>query len=256
VVRQVVEELLKRLRFPMEQAIAGSLHRATRVKRPRHKEINWQRTIYSNLKHYQPSHKSIIPETMIGYGRKRSSLKDIIICIDQSGSMAASLVYASLFGAVMASLPALATHMIFFDTSVVDVTNQLDDPVELLFGVRLGGGTNIDRAIGYCQQLVTRPRDTILILISDLFEGGSKEQLYRRTADLTASGVQIISLLALNDEGAPNFNREVAGQLASLQIPAFACTPTLFPDLMAAALHGRDLRHWATNNDIVVAPNN
>ncbi|MCB0033606.1 MAG: VWA domain-containing protein [Anaerolineales bacterium] len=256
VVQQVVDELLERLRFPMQQAIEGSLHRATRTKRPRHKEINWQRTIYTNLKHYQPSHNTVIPETMIGYGRKRTSLKDIILCIDQSGSMAGSIVYASIFGAVMASLPALTTHMVLFDTSILDMTNQLHDPVDLLFGVRLGGGTNIDRAIGYCQQLITRPRDTILVLISDLFEGGNKESLYRRVAELTSSGVQVVVLLALNDEGAPSFNREVAHKLLEYDIPSFACTPDLFPELMAAVLHGRDIRQWAASYEIVTAPNN
>lgn len=256
VVQRVVDELLKRLRFPMQQAIEGSLHRATRTKRPRHKEINWQRTIYTNLKHYQPSHSTVIPETIIGYGRKRTSLKDIILCIDQSGSMAGSIVYASIFGAVMASLPALTTHMVLFDTSVLDMTSQLSDPVDLLFGVRLGGGTNIDRAVGYSQQLITRPRDTILVLISDLFEGGNKESLYKRVAELSSSGVQVVVLLALNDEGAPSFSREVARRLLEFDIPSFACTPDLFPELMAAVLHGRDIRQWAASYDIVTAPNN
>lgn len=253
IVQEVVDEVLKRLRFPLEQAVKGSLNRATRTRRPRHKEINWNQTVHRNLKHFQPKYNTVIPETMIGYGRQRSSLKDVILLIDQSGSMAKSVVYASIFGSVLASLPSLKTHLILFDTAVVDMTHQLQDPVDLLFGVKLGGGTNINRALGYAQQLMTRPRDTIIVLISDLYEGGSKDALYRRVLDVTDAGAQLITLLALNDEGAPRFSREVAAQFAAFEAPAFACTPDQFPELMAAALHGRDIRQWAAAHDIVTA---
>ncbi len=256
IVRQVVEELKKKLEYPLQQAISGSLHRALRTRRPRHKEINWQRTIHANLKHYQPDYKTIVPETLIGYGRKRSSLRDIIIAMDTSGSMGTSIVYASIYAAVMASITAVSTHFVMFDSSVVDLTDELSDPVELLFGIRLGGGTNIDRALGYCQQLITRPRDMILVLITDLFEGGNKESMLQRTATLTADGVQVVILLALNDQGAPRFDRQMAQDLVNLGVPSFACTPELFPDLMGAVINGRDLRQWAAANDIVTAPDN
>lgn len=256
VVRQVVEELIEQLEYPLRQAIAGSLNRAIRTRRPKFKEIDWQRTIHANLKHYQPDLKSIIPETLVGYGRQRNSLRDIVIALDTSGSMATSVVYAGVYAAVMASLPAITTKLVMFDTSVVDLTEQLTDPVEMLFGIRLGGGTNINRAIGYCQQLVTRPRDTILILVTDLFEGGDKEALVRRLATLVDDGVQVVCLLALNDQGAPRFDRSMAQELVNLEIPAFACTPKLFPELMGAALNGRDIRYWAAAHQIVTAPDN
>jgi hypothetical protein len=256
VVRKVVEQLLAQLRFPLEQAISGSLNRATRSRRPRHKEINWGRTVHANLKHYQPDLQTVVPENLMGYGRKRSALRDVIIALDTSGSMATSVVYGSIFAAVMASIPALATRLVLFDTSVADLTDQLDDPVELLFGLKLGGGTNIDRALGYCQQLVTRPRDTVLVLLTDLFEGGSKENMVRRVATLVNDGVEIVTLLALNDQGAPRFDRQLAQELVNLGVPAFACTPQLFPDLMGAVLNGRDLRHWAATHGIVTAPDN
>ena len=151
VVRRVVEELERRLANPLRQAVLGSLNRASRNRRPRHNEIDWHRTIRANLKHYQPDYRTIIPETRIGYGRKRTSLRDIILCVDQSGSMATSVVYAGIFGAVLASLPAVRTHVVVFDTAVVDLTAELHDPVELLFGIQLGGGTDINQALGYCQ---------------------------------------------------------------------------------------------------------
>jgi Mg-chelatase subunit ChlD len=232
------------------------LNRALRTRRPRHKEINWNRTIHANLKHYQADKRTIIPETLVGYGRKRSALRDVILCLDASGSMATSIVYASIYAAVMASLPALATRLVMFDTAVVDLTEELHDPVELLFGIRLGGGTNIDRALGYCQQLVTRPRDTVLVLISDLFEGGDRESMLRRTATLVSDGVRVVVLLALNDQGTPRFDRQLAQELVALGIPSFACTPAQFPDLMAAALNGRDIGQWASQQQIITTPNN
>ena len=256
VVRKVVEQLLEQLRYPLEQAISGSLNRATRARRPRHKEINWGRTVQANLKHYQVEQKTVVPETLVGYGRKRSALRDVIIALDSSGSMATSVVYGSIFASVMASIPALATKLVMFDTKVVDLSDQLDDPVELLFGLKLGGGTNIDRALGYCQQLVTRPRETVLVLLTDLFEGGDKENMVRRVATLVNDGVQIVTLLALNDQGAPRFDRQMAQELVNLGVPAFACTPQLFPDLMGAVLNGRDLRQWAASHNIVTAPDN
>ena len=231
----------------------AACNRATRNRRPRHSEIDWQRTIRANLKHYQPAYRTIIPETRIGYGRKRSALRDIILCVDQSGSMGASVVYSGIFGAVLASLPALRTRMVVFDTEVVDLTEDLHDPVELLFGVQLGGGTDIDRALSYCQSLVRRPQETILVLISDLYEGGNREEMLKRAAALAGSGVQMIVLLALSDNGAPSYDHGVAAALAAMGAPAFACTPDLFPDLMAAAINRQDIGQWAAAREIVTA---
>ena len=251
VVQRVVDDLMRRLANPMRSAIIGALNRATRTRRPRHAEIDWHRTIRANLKHYQPEYRTVVPETRIGYGRKRSSLRDIVLCIDQSGSMANSVVYSSVFGAAMASLPAVSTRLIVFDTAVVDLTDKLDDPVEVLFSVQLGGGTDINGAVAYGQSLVRRPSDTIFVLISDLFEGGVEEELLRRAAALVASGVQLIVLLALSDEGAPAFDHALAAKLAALGAPSFACTPDKFPELMAAAINRVDIAQWAARQGIV-----
>jgi len=251
VVRKVVEELKRKLANPLRQAITGSLNRAVRNRRPRYNEINWHRTIRANLKHYQPDYHTIIPETRIGYGRKRTALRNIILCVDQSGSMATSVVYSGIFGAVLASLPAVQTRMVVFDTSVVDLTEMLNDPVDVLFGTQLGGGTDINRALAYCQELVRQPQETILVLISDLYEGGSREEMLKRTTSLVNSGVQVIVLLALNDDGAPSFDHSIAEAMAGLGIPAFACTPDLFPDLMAATISRQDITQWAARRNIV-----
>ncbi len=251
VVRRVVEDLMKKLAQPTQQAIAGSLNRSTRNRRPRHNEINWHTTILKNLKHYQPEYKTIIPETRIGYGKRRRSLKDVVLCIDQSGSMGTSVIYSGIFGAVMASIPAIQTRMVVFDTSVVDLTEELDDPVELLFGVQLGGGTDINLALTYCQQVIQRPADTVLVLITDLYEGGSDIEMRKRAKTLSEAGVQVVVLLALNDEGAPSYDHSNAEYMASLGIPVFACTPDKFPELMAAALSKQDIAMWAAKEDLV-----
>lgn len=252
VVRKVVDELLRKLAVPMQQAIIGSLNRSMRNRRPKHNEINWHATILKNLKHYQPDYKTIIPETRIGYGRKRSSLKDIVLCLDQSGSMGTSVVYSGIFGSVMASIPAIKTKMVVFDTAVADLTEELDDPVDLLFGVQLGGGTDIHAALTYCRQIITRPLDTILVLITDLEEGGDEEQMRKRAVELVTAGVQVIVLLALNDEGAPAYDQGNAQFLSNLGIPVFACTPDKFPDLMAAALSKQDIGLWAAKENLVL----
>jgi Mg-chelatase subunit ChlD len=248
VVRKVVEELQRRLESPLRQAVNGALSRSVRNSRPKMAEIDWHRTIRANLKHYQPEYRTIVPERRIGYGRKGQALKDIVLALDQSGSMAPSVVYAGVAGAVLGTLRSVRTRVVAFDTSVVDLTESLHDPVELLFGVQLGGGTDIERALAYCQGLVRAPSDTILILISDLIEGGNEENLVRRAAAIKASGVNMIALLALSDEGAPAYDRDMAATFAALGIPAFACTPDRFPDLMATAIKGRDVAEWVARN--------
>lgn len=253
VVRRVVEELERKLANNMRQAVMGSLNRASRNRRPRHSEIDWNRTIRSNLKNYQKEYKTIIPETRIGYSRKRSSLRDIILCVDQSGSMGTSVVYSGIFGAVLASLPAVQTKMIVFDTAVVDLSDNLQDPVDILFGVQLGGGTDINKALGYCQTLIRRPEETILILISDLYEGGNQQEMLKRVANIVGAGTQFVALLALNDQGAPYYDHKTAEIMAGLGVPSFACTPDLFPDLMAAVINRQDINQWAAANEIVTS---
>lgn len=251
VVQKVVAELERKLRNPLAEAVRGALNKASRTSRPKAAEIDWHRTIRKNLHNYLPERKTVVAERLVGYHRKQSSLRDIVLCIDQSGSMATSVVYASICGAVMASLRAVSTRLVVFDTEVVDLSDHLHDPVDVLFGTQLGGGTDINRAVGYCRQLITRPAQTIFVLISDLIEGGVTEQLLRRTAEMISSGVTFVCLLALNDDGAPCYDEALARQMTALGAPAFACTPELFPDLMATAIQKRDIADWAARHDIV-----
>ena len=193
----------------------------------------------------------MVPERLVGYGRRQQVVtRDVVLAIDQSGSMASSVMYASVFGAVLASIRALKTSLVVFDTAVVDLTEKLSDPVDVLFGTQLGGGTDINRAIAYSQTLISRPRDSIFVLISDLMEGGVRQQMLSRIAALDAAGVQVVVLLALSDDGAPVFDSENAAALAALGVPTFACTPDAFPDLLAVAIDGGDIAAWAHRSDL------
>ncbi len=253
VVRKVCEALEARLRDRMVSAVRGSLARAGRTRRPRPHEIDWDRTIKKNLHTWRPQHKGLIAETLVGHGRRKTGLRDVVLCLDQSGSMAHSVIYASIFGAVLATLRALHTRLVVFDTSVVELTAELRDPVDLLFGTQLGGGTDIERALAWCEASIERPAQTILVLVSDLFEGGDRRRMLARAAALVDSGVRMVALLALSDQGAPAYDDKAAAQLAALGIPAFACTPDLFPELMAAAIQGQDLGGWAARHGITTA---
>lgn len=253
VIAKVVAELMARLETCTADAIRGALDRSQRTSRPRFADIDWPRTIRANLRQYQPAHRTIVPERLIGFLRQQRRLVDldeVILCVDQSGSMASSVVYASIFAAVMASLPVVATKLVCFDTAIVDLTQELADPVEVLFGVQLGGGTDINRAVAYCEDRIERPAKAHLVLITDLYEGGDAEALVDRLARMTVSGVNVIVLLALTDTGRPSYDPNLAARVAALGIPVFACTPDQFPELMATALRREDVHGWAADRDI------
>lgn len=253
VIAKVVEELMAQLERRTAEAIRGALDRSRRTNRPRFADIDWPRTIRANLSHYQPEHRTVVPERLIGFMRQQRRIVDldeVILCVDQSGSMASSVVYASIFAAVMASLPVVATKLVCFDTAIVDLTEELADPVEVLFGVQLGGGTDINRAVAYCEDRIERPAKAHLVLITDMYEGGDAAALVDRLARLVVAGVNVVVLLALTDSGRPSYDPNLAAKVAALGIPVFACTPDQFPDLMATALRREDVHGWAAQCDI------
>ena len=240
VVGSVLADLERSLADRTREAVHGALARSSRSRRPRPADIDWPHTVQANLRHWLPEHRTVVPERLVGYGRRRHSLaRDVIVAIDQSGSMADSVVYASLFGAVLARIPSLRTSLVAFDTAVTDLTPVMADPVDVLFGVQLGGGTDIATAIAYCRGLVTRPRETVLVVISDLFEGGNGELMRARVAELTRAGVTVVCLLALSDGGTPVHDHVAAADLAALGASVLACTPDEFPGVLAAALETR-----------------
>ena len=224
VVNKVVEELMKRLRTKTVETIKGALNKSIRTRRPKFNDIDWNRTILANLRHWQEDYRTVVPETLIGFARRtktRADLDDVILCVDQSGSMAPSVVYASIFAAVMASLPVVSTKLVCFDTTIVDHTPMLEDPVSVLFGIQLGGGTDINGALAYCQNQVATPSKSHLVLISDLYENGDERSMLKRVAALKQSGVNVIVLLALSDEGRPSYHAKNAAAIAAMGCAGF-----------------------------------
>lgn len=252
VVKKVVDEMLAKLQNKTTEAVKGAVNKAKRTHRPRHADIDWGRTIQANLRHYQADYQTVIPETLIGFMRqnRQTELDEVILCVDQSGSMATSVVYSAIFAAVLASIPALKTRLVCFDTVVLDLTDELADPVQVLFGVQLGGGTDINQAVAYCANKVEHPAKTHLVLITDLYEGGNEKEMIARVANLKRQGVNVIVLLALSDDGRPAYDEQLAKVMASLDCPVFACTPDEFPDMMATALKREDVLAWASDKGI------
>lgn len=250
VIRAVVEEIKKRMTAEIERAVRGALDRSRHQPIPSLPNMDWKRTIGQNLKNYIPERKTIIPDHFFFYARQhRRKEWNVIVCMDQSGSMADSVVYGSVMGSIFASLPALETHVVVFDTEVVDLTAQLSDPVDLLFGIQLGGGTDINRAVGYCQGFIQNPQRTLFILLTDLYEGGNQSALVRRLEEMASSGVRALCLLALSDSGVPCYDQSLATKLANVGVPCLACTPKVLPQMLEAVLKGQRLHAVADKYD-------
>jgi uncharacterized protein with von Willebrand factor type A (vWA) domain len=238
-IRQVVDELRRKLETQIVQTVIGALQRNRYSPIRSARNLDWRRTLKSNLKNYIPERKTIIPERLYFWANeKRYRDWQIIILVDQSGSMANSAIYASLMACIFASLQVLETHLVVFDTSIVDLTPYLSgDPVELLFSLQLGGGTDIAQAVAYGASLVKRPEKCIFVLITDLFEGGDEAALLMRLRALRESKVQVLCLLALED-GKPVYHKTLARQVAALDIPTVAATPNKLLELMEQILKG------------------
>jgi predicted metal-dependent peptidase len=242
IVRAVVEDIKKRMQGALERAVRGALDRSRHQPIASLPNMDWRRTIAKNLKNYERQRRTIVPERFFFFARQhRRKEYNVIVAMDQSGSMAGSVVYGGVMGSILASLPAVETHVVVFDTEVVDLTPRLVDPVDLLFGIQLGGGTDINRAVGYCQGLITNPQKTLFIVLTDLYEGGNQERLIRRMEEMVQGGVRAMVLLALADSGAPYYDNNLAKKLGKVGVPSFACTPNALPMMLEAVVKGHDL---------------
>ncbi len=246
VVRQIVDSLSAQLSIPLTLAVEQA-QRQARPRAPRSAaEIDWPRTIRANLRHYQPDQQILLPVRLHGRSRRQPAWRQVVVCLDQSASMLPSTVYAGIYASVLARLPALSTHLVAFDTEVVDLSSRTEDPLVLLFGLQLGGGTDLQRALDYCDQLITSPEQAVLLLVSDLHHapppGASlaadlHQPVLASAARLRSRGVTVLSLLALDDQGTPNYNHALAESLADLGITVLAAPPDRFPSRLAAALN-------------------
>lgn len=248
VVRKAVEEVRKRLESQFTQAIRGALNRNTHSPFRSLPNLDWPRTIRRNLKNYSPVIKTIVPEHISFFSRQqRQNQWNIIIAMDQSGSMASSLIYGGIMGAILASIPAVETHVVAFNhEDVVDLTEHCSDPVDLLFGVQLSGAEDYWKATCYCERFMHTPAKTLYIVLGDLYDTSPNEARFvKKMESLLEGGLKAVTLLAISDHGQPSYNERLADKLASLGMPCFGCTPDRLPDLLAAALKGLDMRQFA-----------
>lgn len=234
-IRRVVKEIVERLRPPMTTALTGQRQHGRRSPHASLRNFDWRGTIAANLRNVDPTTGRMLVDEVrfVARQRRRNLDWDIIIVVDQSGSMAASLLHAAVSASIMAALPGLNVRLLLFDTSVVDMTEHVDDPVEVLMTAQLGGGTNIAQAMQYASGLVSQPSRTVVTLISDFEEGGSASALVRTTAELAASGVTLLGLAALSDAGEPWYNRAIAQRLSGAGMHVAAMTPDHFAEWIA-----------------------
>ncbi|MES2793296.1 MAG: VWA domain-containing protein [Planctomycetota bacterium] len=247
IVRRVVEDLRKRLESQFAQAIRGSLNRSRHSPFRSLPNLDWPRTIRRNLKHYNADLKVLIPENISFFSRQqRQNQWNIIIAMDQSGSMATSLIYGGIMGAILASLPAVETHVVVFNhQDVVDLTEECSDPVDLLFGTQLGGAEDYWMATCYCERFMHTPAKTLYILLADLHDTSPNESRFvKKMETLLAGGLKAVGLLAISDHGQPSYNERLADKLVSMGMPCFGCTPDRLPELMSTVLRGLDLQKF------------
>jgi hypothetical protein len=247
-VRKVVEELRRRLESRMHQAVRGALNRNQHTSFRSLANLDWQRVIRRNLKNYNPDLQVLIPEHLSFFSRHQKRNEwNVIIAMDQSGSMAPSLIYGGVMGAILASMPAVETHVVAFNhQEVVDLTADCHDPVDLLFGIQLGGAEDYWMATCYCERFMHTPARTLYVLLADLYDTSAHESKFvQKMEHLLESGIKAVTLLAISDHGKPSYNHELAKKLTNLGMPCFGCSPDRLPDLLAAVLKGQDLQRFA-----------
>ncbi|MDE6642230.1 MAG: VWA domain-containing protein [Acetatifactor sp.] len=246
-IRKIVEEINKLLEQDIRRAVTAAINRRKHSPIPSAAALDYKTTISRNLKHYSRELHTIVPEHFYFFDRTSTTAANkwtVILDIDQSGSMGESVIYSSIVSCILASMSSLSTRVVAFDTNIVDLTEKSDDPVDLLFGFQLGGGTDIDKSVAYCQQYIENPSKTLFFLISDLEEGGNRAALLRRLEEMKESGVTVVCLLALTESGKPYYDASMAQKIAGLDIPCFACNPQMLPNLLERALRGQDLQEF------------
>lgn len=243
-ISKIVEQINQLLESDIKRCVTAALNRKQHSPIPSAAALDFKYTINRNLKNYNPSLKTIIPERFYFFDRSAITAANkhmVIVDIDQSGSMGVSVIYSSIMSCILASMSSIKTRIVAFDTEIVDLTEKTDDPIDLLFGIQLGGGTNINKSVAYCEQFIENPSKTLFFLITDLEEGGNRAGLLRRLEELKQSGVTVICLLAIADGGRPYYDAQMAEKVSKMEIPCFACNPQMLPQLLERAFKGQDL---------------
>lgn len=245
-IKKIVDKVNSLLASEIQSAVASALNRKSHSPLPSASAIDFKQTIGRNLKNYDSSLGTIIPEHVWFYDRRAKTSKwNIILDIDQSGSMGDSIIHSSIMASILASMSSVKTNIVAFDTEIMDLTDLASDPIDLLFGFQMGGGTDIKKSLEYCQTLVTDPTHTLFFLISDLDEYGSRDGLLKKIEELKDSGVTVVVLLAIEDGGRAYYDKATASAIAGMSVPCFACPPERLPELLAAALMKDDLTQFS-----------
>ncbi|GAA2261936.1 VWA domain-containing protein [Glycomyces scopariae] len=237
IVEEVVRQLVEKLSVQVRTVFTGSRNRKPSFHR-RARDFDLKRTLKSNLKHYRPEDRQVAIERPHFHSRtsKRLEQWQLVLLVDQSGSMTSSVIHSAVTAACLYALPGLKTHLVAFDTSVVDMTSEVDDPVELLMKVQLGGGTDIAKAVDYAAGLIENPRRSIVALITDFYEGGSESRLVHTTKQLCEQGTQFLGLAALDEEANPSYDRNLAKRMADVGAHIGAMTPSHLVEFVAERL--------------------
>ena len=248
-IRKIVKQINALLETDLKRAVTASINRKLHSPIPSASALDFQTTIRKGIKDYNTKLKKIIPQKYYFFERSATTAANkytVILDIDQSGSMGESVIYSSIMSCILASMSAIKTKVVAFDTNIVDLSEKCEDPIDLLFGFTLGGGTDIEKSIKYCTKYIENPKKTIFFLISDLEEGGNRAGLLRRLTQMKEDGVIVICLLAISDSGKPYYDANMAQRIANNGIPCFAAAPQMLPRLLEKAMKNEDMSEFAT----------
>jgi Mg-chelatase subunit ChlD len=239
-VAEVVRRLMEKLSREVRNSFSGVLDRRRRTSYKIATNLDFRRTLRANLAHYAPQDRRITIERPYFFSRARrhSERWQIILLVDQSGSMVSSVIHSAVTAACLWGLPGMRTHLVAFDTAVVNLTADVRDPVELLMKVQLGGGTDIGRAVAYAASLIEAPRRAIVVLISDFYEGGSTGPLLAQVKALCEQGTRVLGLAALDEQANPSYDRDLAQRLVALGAHVGAMTPGQLATWIAEKVRG------------------
>lgn len=233
IARKVADELTKKMEQELKKSFFGLLDRTSSSPVKSARNLDIKKTIRMNLKNYDTDREQLVLKQVYFHSRmKRYHRWRVIICVDESGSMLDSVIHSAVMAGIFARLPMLDTRLVIFDTSVVDLSGHVEDPVETLMSIQLGGGTNIAGALSYCEGLIEFPYRTMVVLVSDLYEGGGYQNLYGISRGIVESGAKLVVLTALDMNANPNYDRNAAAMLASLGAHVGAMTPEQLAEWM------------------------
>jgi Mg-chelatase subunit ChlD len=236
-IARVIEDVKRKLEQEVKSALSGRLNRFRRSQHKVARNFDARGTIRRNLKNWDPERRKLLVEDPRFFNRVRKHLPwEVILCIDQSGSMCNSVIHSAVMAGILAGLPLFRVRLVIFDTSVVDLSDHVSDPVEVLMSVQLGGGTNIGQAVRYCEGLVTQPRRAVLVLVTDFCEGADPRVLIAACKRLREAGVKLLGLAALDAQANPWYDQQMAGRLAAEGMEIAALTPPQLAHWLAAVI--------------------